>query len=226
MNGFKKKKVRGLTLGEKMQELRNERRISLNEISKNTQIPIKYLINLEKGDYEKLPADVYIKGFLRSCAEYLNVNPNILLKYYEREKGIQSNIKKTSSSFQKKIINLPKIDFFTFKFKYFIILVLLVILSSGGFFIYTELNKFISAPRLVVLIPQNGETVQKTELVLKGVTEENAKVKINQQPILVKDQGHFEEKIIIKKGENKIIIQAENRFHKKTEKQIIVYGKF
>ncbi len=226
MNGFKKKKVKGFTLGEKIQELREEKRISLNEISRNTQIPLRYLESLEKGEYDELPADVYVRGFLRSCAEYLGADPKILLKYYQREKGVQKNIKNSTKAKKIPSVNLPKISFFTFKIKYFIISMLLITIGAGGFYLYKELDNFISAPSLIILTPHNGETFQKTEIILRGVSDENTEVTINHQPVLVVGGGHFEEKLIIKQGENKITIEAQNRFHKKTIKQIVIYGKF
>ena len=71
MNGFTKKNIETLTLGEKLKKLRSERRISLGDVSRNTKIQIKYLEFIEEGAYDKLPADVYAKGFLKSYAEFL-----------------------------------------------------------------------------------------------------------------------------------------------------------
>ena len=83
-------------MGEKLKKLRSEGRISLVEASRSTKIQIKYLEYLENGEYEKLPAKVYVKGFLRSYANFLGVNESYLIKLYEREQGIQENIKNTS----------------------------------------------------------------------------------------------------------------------------------
>jgi len=93
-SGFTKKRVGTLTLGEKLRKLRSDRRMSLNEVSRVTKIQIVYLERLEEGMYDKLPADVYVKGFLRSYAEFLGVDEEILVKLYEKEKGIKKNLEK------------------------------------------------------------------------------------------------------------------------------------
>ena len=81
-NGFIKKNVGTLTLGERLNKLRSEKRITLGEVSRSTRIQIKYLEYLESGHFEKLPADVYVKGFLRSYAQYLGMDENYLIKLY------------------------------------------------------------------------------------------------------------------------------------------------
>jgi len=53
---------------------------------------VKYLEYLENGQYEKLPAEVYVRGFLRSYARYLNIDEQALVKLYERERNIQANL--------------------------------------------------------------------------------------------------------------------------------------
>jgi transcriptional regulator with XRE-family HTH domain len=74
LRGFTKKKVNSLTLGEQLKKLRAEGRVSLHEVSRETKIPVKYLVMIEEGDYKNLPPDVYVKGFLRSYAEFLGVD--------------------------------------------------------------------------------------------------------------------------------------------------------
>ena len=91
-DGFTRKKVESLTLGEKLRKLRTEFRMSLQDVSKVTRIQVKYLESLESGQYEKLPADVYVRGFLRSYARYLNIDEQALVKLYERERNIQENL--------------------------------------------------------------------------------------------------------------------------------------
>ena len=42
----------------------------------------------------KLPADVYVKGFIRSYAAFMGLDEAMLIRQYQREKGIHKNIKK------------------------------------------------------------------------------------------------------------------------------------
>ena len=179
MNGFTRKKVGSLTLGERLQKTRCERRISLNEVSRSTQIQIGYLENLERGEYDKLPADVYVKGFLRNYAGYLGISEKSLLKSYEREKGIQKNMKKEKGSEAKK--ETVKIATFAITPKYFIISAIVLSVFGGFFYLYKEFDSFVSAPRLVIIAPLDGEATERRETQLKGITDRGSRILINEQ---------------------------------------------
>ena len=54
--------------------IRTTKEISLEEIYKKTNIPQKTLENIEEERFEKLPALVYLKGFLKTYAKILQVD--------------------------------------------------------------------------------------------------------------------------------------------------------
>lgn len=56
---------------------RQQYRMSYAEIAKATRIQAKYLESLENGEYEKLPAEVYVRGFLKSYARHLGLNDDV-----------------------------------------------------------------------------------------------------------------------------------------------------
>jgi flagellar biosynthesis protein FlhG len=60
--------------GKSIKMVRVDREISLEEIYIKTNIPKKTLEDIEEEHFEKLPALVYLKGFLRAYAKILNVN--------------------------------------------------------------------------------------------------------------------------------------------------------
>lgn len=223
-NGFVKKNVGTLTLGERLSKLRSEKRITLGEVSKSTRIQIKYLEYLEGGHYEKLPVDVYVKGFLKSYAQYLGVDENYLIKLYERERDIHKNVKREE----------PKKAFFKpIKFSSLVITpkviigILIVFFAGMGFFyLYRELNIFISKPRLVVLEPSDNFVSEEKKIKIEGITEKDSKLFINNQQLIVNEEGKFFEELFLQPGLNTITIKAINRFEKETEKVITGEGKF
>ncbi len=223
-NGFTRKKVDSLTLGEKLKKLRVEGRISLNEISKHTKIQAKYLEYLENGEYDKLPADVYVKGFLRSYAHYLGVSENSLIKLYEREQGIKKNIRNSGPEERA----TKPVKFSNFAITPRMIVVALIIMLAGGsfFYLYKELNNFISTPRLAVAKPIDGSVVEGRTVYVNGVTERDSKVFINDQPTLVNDKGEFNEQVGLQEGLNTIVVRATNRFEKETVQTISVRANY
>lgn len=78
--------VRGEAFGEYLARERKLRNISLEEISQRTKISMKVLQALEASRWEELPADVYVRGFLRSYARYVGLDENEVLLRYEDQK--------------------------------------------------------------------------------------------------------------------------------------------
>lgn len=223
-NGFIRKKVSSMTLGEKLKKLRGEGRISLAEISKQTKVQVKYLELLESGEYAKLPADVYVKGFLRSYAHYLGVDENYLIKLYEREKGIQKNIKQEAKKDDQ--FSVMKFPSFSITPRKIIISAVSLLVLGGFLYIYNELDRFISTPRLVLAAPADGLVTEEKSVYVSGETEKGAEVFINGQPTLVNDTGGFNEKVGLQEGLNTISVAAKNRFNKESIRNITVRANY
>ncbi len=225
MVGFTKKSVRSLTLGEKLKSLRNERRITLGEASRFTKIQQKYLEYLEEGNYKKLPADVYVKGFLRSYADFLGVEEKILIRLYEKEKGIKKNLEKTKPENVKvrKPINISP---FVFTPKIIAVFFGILLFLGGFFYLYREMRAFSNAPKLVILNPDPNTTYNANSITVEGVTDKDAKVFINDQPVLVSDGGSFNEDLALQSGANTIIIKAVNRFGKESSQNMTIRSNY
>lgn len=208
--GFTRKKVESLTLGERLRKLRSDFRMSLSEISKTTKIQVKYLEYLENGEYEKLPADVYVRGFLRSYARYLNVDEQALIKLYERERHIRENLgHENPKSFQTKGVSISSVVITPRS----LMIAMIVVLVVGAFaYLYREFRSFAAAPRLVLLEPSNGAVIEASETVVRGKTDKGARVFINNQPVFVSGEGDFTDKLLLKPGLNTITVLSINRF--------------
>jgi transcriptional regulator with XRE-family HTH domain len=223
--GFTRKKVESLTLGEKLKKLRGDFRMSLAEISKATKIQAKYLEYLEEGQYEKLPAEVYVRGFLRSYARCLNVDELVLIKLYERERNIHTNLGRNIS---KKTFNYNKFYISSFVVTPRSLAIVMIFLLVGGSFFYLirEFRSFASAPRLVVLSPDDGAIIEASEITVNGKTDNDARVSINNQPVFVGSGGEFSNKLILQPGLNKVTVVAINRFDKEKSETFFVEARY
>ncbi len=217
-NGFVKKNVGTLTLGERLNKLRSEKRIPLNEASRGTRIQQKYLEYLETGRYDKLPADVYVKGFLRSYGQYLGVDEKYLIRLYEREREIHKNVKKEEP--QKKAIHPIKFSNLVVTPKFIVAILIVFFIGLGFFYLYRELNMFISNPRLVIMEPLNNFVTEEKTIKVEGETEKDSKLYINNQQIIVDENGKFSESLILQPGLNTINVRSVNRFDKSSEKTL------
>lgn len=69
-------------LGQMLREARESKGVSLAEAEEATKIRRKHLQALEEADYSTLPPSVYVRGFLRSYATYLGLDPEEALAAY------------------------------------------------------------------------------------------------------------------------------------------------
>lgn len=67
------------SIGNKLQQIRKEKGISLEEISKHTRIRLPILQSLEDNDYTELPSYTQVRGFLKLFASYLKVDLNSII---------------------------------------------------------------------------------------------------------------------------------------------------
>lgn len=74
-------------LGDFLYQERQKKGITLEELEQITKIRIKYLRAIEEGDFEVIPGEVYLKGFLKSYAEAVGVPGENVLTWYEQLKG-------------------------------------------------------------------------------------------------------------------------------------------
>lgn len=69
-------------VGTILKEAREERKLSVKEVGRETNITPKYIDALENEDYAQFPGETYLLGFLRSYSEYLNLDTDHLLNLY------------------------------------------------------------------------------------------------------------------------------------------------
>jgi len=211
-----------MTLGEKLKKLRADKRISLGEISRVTRIQTTYLESLEEGDYDNLPADVYVKGFLRSYADFMGVDERALVKLYEKERGIKNHLEKSKNPQKEKKKEPISISSFVFTPKKIVLATSVLLVFLGAFYLYREIGSFADSPRLLVLSPQANAQVDGNSITVEGVTDKDARLFVNDQPILVNDDGKFRETITMQSGVNMINVRSINKFDKESVASVTV----
>jgi len=212
IRGFTRKKVNSLTLGEQLKKMRSDSRLTLHEVSRETKIPVKYLVMIEEGDYEKLPPDVYVKGFLKSYADYLGIEHKKLIGLYLRDKDIKKNLEKSGQG--KKAPQKFRVPRFVVTPRMITAVIVILVAIGGFYYLYREIGRFAALPRLVVTEPMGDTSLEGNSVTISGFTDQDAKLAINDQPITVKDNGEFRENILLQSGLNTITVSAVNRFGK------------
>lgn len=70
------------TIGERLEEARKRKGISIREASESTKIRSDYLQKFESNAFEIGLPDIYVRGFLRGYAHFLKLSPEKLLTDY------------------------------------------------------------------------------------------------------------------------------------------------
>ena len=68
-----------LDIGATLKTAREQQGLSLDDAAEATKIRSSYLVALEEEAFEQLPGPTYARGFLRSYAELLRLDPQILI---------------------------------------------------------------------------------------------------------------------------------------------------
>src|SRR5215470_1889849 len=70
-------------IGSSLREARHRRKIEIAQAEQATKIRGKYLRALEDEQFGLLPAETYVKGFLRTYAEYLGLDGQLYVDEYD-----------------------------------------------------------------------------------------------------------------------------------------------
>ncbi|KAA0234912.1 helix-turn-helix domain-containing protein [bacterium] len=70
-------------IGETLRNARNSRGLTIEQAAQDTRISPRFLEALEEEQFDALPAPVYVRGFLRSYANYLRLDATPLLAWLQ-----------------------------------------------------------------------------------------------------------------------------------------------
>lgn len=75
-------------VGDTLRKERITRRITVETIAKDLKLNVKYIKALESNEYGNLPADPYVRVYLKSLAKYLSLDSDAILKRFYEERGM------------------------------------------------------------------------------------------------------------------------------------------
>lgn len=101
------------TLGGLFRQTRERQRLSLEQIASKTRIQQHHLQALEEEDFARLPAKVFVKGFVRSYARALGLDEDNAIQlfltsssnFYDRAQEEQQHIQVTLQAAHRKRFN-------------------------------------------------------------------------------------------------------------------------
>ncbi len=210
---FKRKKIQSAqTVGAKLQSERRKRELDIEDVEEATKVRAKYIKAIETGSWNDLPSKIYVYGFVRRYAEFLDLDSDKTVEEFKSEFGVNrvNFLGKKNGKLSDRFVITPKLII--------IILAVILFISLIGY-IFISAEKVSKAPEIEIIAP-NEELTQKQELTIEGKTSNTAIVDINGQLVNVDDKGYFKQKTTLNEGMNIFEIKAKSRVGKEATKEI------
>ncbi len=201
--------------GERLQEARLEKGLTLEDIAKNTKIKVEFLRYIEEGRYDKLPSVSYAHGFVRNYVKFLELSEEEIMPLFRREFDEEAVYRVLPKGFESK----EEFPLSRFRLKQTAVLLVFIFLVFMGYILFQYRYAFLNPP-LEILSPQNGEIISASQITVSGKTDPNATVYVDKNLVSVEQNGSFKKTINVFPGETTITIKVINKFSRETDKQI------
>lgn len=210
MVNFQKKTIsQGQTVSNRLKTNREERGFTLGQVSRGTKIQIKYLEYLEAGDYHQLPGEIYVRNWIKLYADFLSLPSREILNDYKKEKSVVEQFKDEELKKENKFVKLLGPHFLR---KILLALVVLLALS----YLVWEINNIISPPKVEIFSPTTDLKTGASSVDIEGKSEPEVQLFINNELVLLDEQGNFKTNVALSIGLNNLEINAKKK-HSKTQ---------
>lgn len=196
------------TVGQILKEARLNKNISLIKLENLTKIKKEFILLIEKNDWDKLPDFPVVSGFVKNLAMALDINAqnvNAVLRRDYVPKKLSINPKPDIES---KFSWSPKLTFI-------ISIGTLILLVLG--YLGLEYSRFKSPPNLEISAPVENEIILTPKVSIKGKTATDVNLTVNNQQIIVDQDGNFVGEIEITKETQNLEFVAISRSGKVTK---------
>lgn len=192
-----------LAVGRLLKAARRQQRLPLEEAARALNVPAGKLKALEQGDFSVFAAEVYGRGAYLAYAAHLGVNVEraekmVSLALSEAREQVPLTLHTPLRWFQR-ILTARTMTVLAISF---------VVMVAAGYILW-QVRSFWRLPYLDLSQPQ-GAVTHDQEVVIQGRAERDARVLVNEEPVLVGSEGQFEYKLEFRPGINVLRVEAEN----------------
>ncbi len=207
---FKKITSSALRLGELFKVTRENKSLTLADVSYETRIPEKYVMLLEKGSFAALPrARSHRLAYVRAYATLLELPVEETITQFTREEGLANAAM---------VHPLKKMKYFPFSsvgiFLRNSVGTCLILIFAG--YLTWQIKGILEPPTLTVFSPAEGTIVTGAATVVEGATEAESKLAVNGQEVIMNSDGKFQAELNLMPGLNTITISSTKKKHGKT----------
>ena len=196
------------TVGQILKETREAKFYTLEEVEKATKIRVELLEALEEDNFSKLPPETFIQGFIKNYGKFLGLDANKLLAVFRRDYEASKHPPKILESFS----NPLKVNKFNITPSRILGFVVVTIILAFFAYLWVEYRQFVGAPKLEIVSPTEGQTVEVPVVFVEGNTDPEAKLTVNNQEIGLDANGYFREEVKLNESTNIISVVSTSKF--------------
>ena len=220
MADFVRRKIQPKTLGDTLKAARKRKNVTFTQIEEETKVRAKYLMAFEEGRYDELPGSVYAVGFLSKYSDFLDLKKSDLIRQFKMELGESNYLGRLAP--ERRI----KEPWFSVTPKTLIVAgITLALILVLGYIVYS-VREFTLPPNLVIASPSSEQVLKERTVAIIGKTDAGSVLTINNQSVLLDDNGNFTEVVKLNPGLNVFEVKSSNRNKKITVQQLKILAEF
>lgn len=123
-------------IGQLLQEAREKKQLSLQEVAEKTRIHLKILQNIEDGKLDSSPGPVFIRGFMRTYGKFVDVELDGFLEKLNAVTELQESDTLNESS----VLLFPEEETSFFQEQKLFLILLAMVILGGGYFLIQQLS--------------------------------------------------------------------------------------
>lgn len=197
-------------LGQRLHKERMVRKLTIEEVARDTKIKATFLTAIERSDYHKLPSPAYAKGFVKNYADYLGFPKGEVAAFFRREFDEKRAYKVLPDSLSKtKEFPLKRIHI-----QQSLVIVVGLLIVFIGYLLFQYRYAFLS-PALSISSPKENAVVSQ-DVTVSGKTDSEATVVVNNDSVSLTPDGKFVKQLTLFPGKTTIVVKAKNRSGKES----------
>lgn len=186
-----------------LKELMDAKGLDAAKLSLLTDVPQRFITSLIRGDFNDLPSEPYIRGYLFKIAGVLDADPNFLWRSFRESTEIRSSGREDVLPMNR--FSLKKVS----SKKIWIALLAIILLGFLGL----RLNSILGKPILEVTLP---ETTASQIISATGKVNPGDTLTLNNEVVYPDESGAFEKEIQLEPGLNTLEFKVKRRLGQET----------
>lgn len=194
------------TLGERLRQLRLEKKQTPEQVGKAIHVAVKYITAIEESRYKDIPGLVYARNFVRLYIRHMKLPVDSAMERFEKEWQVIQGRRTEHAGMVQRARTEPH----WWQRHAGLVVAGGAILIVISYFAW-QIIQFYRPPVLLISNPVGDISTTEETLTLTGKSIAEAVVTVNNEPVEVQADGTFSDEIILQPGLNVLKISSQRK---------------